>query len=48
VHIAASWGLHDIVKEIVKKHPNLSAVTTTGNTALDLALRAGANSSLTN
>lgn len=46
LHIAASWNLHDIVREIVQKHPDLSAITMAGDTALDLAIRAGAEESL--
>jgi ankyrin repeat protein len=46
VHIAASWNLHDVVKAILEKQPDLSAVTVTDDTALDLAVRAEADSPL--
>jgi ankyrin repeat protein len=46
VHIAASRSLYDIVKEIIDRHPDLSAITTTGDTALGLVIHAGADSSL--
>jgi ankyrin repeat protein len=43
VHVAASWGLNDIVLDLVKEHPDLSAITNSGHTAFDLAINSGSH-----
>lgn len=46
MHVAASWNLYDVAVEIAKECPDLSAVTTTGHSSLDLAVDAGASDTM--
>lgn len=43
VHVVASWGSGDIMVDLIKEQPDLSVVTNTGHSALDLAIDAGAD-----
>lgn len=46
MHVAASWDLCDIAVELAQEGPDLSAVTDTGCSALDLAVCTGASDTM--
>lgn len=43
VHVATSWGLYDIVLDLVKERPDLGAITSSGHTVFDLAINSGSH-----